>query len=97
VGLNKPHQSLTIKGGNEYGKKKESKESRSSQESLAHPKEEVWQRWGERLMPKSLKFYNVKTKKSFTTSTYRTTTRKGRKFAVAKNAGIECWRILGKA
>ena len=48
-------------------------------------------------MPKKLKFYNVKTKKSFHTSTYKTTTRKGRKFANARNGGIDCWRVLGKA
>ena len=48
-------------------------------------------------MPKALKFYNVKTKKKFTTSNYKTVTKKGRRFAVAKNGGIDCYRILGKA
>ena len=46
---------------------------------------------------KKLKFYNVKTKKSFTTGNYTYKVKGGRRFAVAKNAGITCWRILGRA
>ena len=45
-----------------------------------------------------LSFYDLKAKKKFTTDKYRTVTKKGRKFAVAKApSGIESWRILGKA
>lgn len=49
---------------------------------------------------KSLKFYDVKARKSFTTTKYRTTTKivKGRKknFAIAISplTKIEAWRIL---
>lgn len=46
---------------------------------------------------KRLKFYNVKTKKSFYSSTYTYKVKSGRRFAVAKNAGVECWRVLGRA
>lgn len=45
---------------------------------------------------KSLTFYNVKTKKKFTTGNYTYKVKSGRRFAVAKNAGIECWRVLGR-
>ena len=45
---------------------------------------------------KVLSFYNVKTKKKFNSGTYTVQVRKGRRFAVAKNAGINCWRVLGK-
>ena len=48
-------------------------------------------------MTKQLKFYNVKTRKSFTTSNYKYKVRNGRRFAVTKNNGIECWRVLGRA
>ena len=45
---------------------------------------------------KSLSFYNVKTKKKFTTSNYTIKLKSGRRFAVALNAGVKCHRILGK-
>lgn len=46
----------------------------------------------------SLKFYDVKGKKSFKSSNYRMVTKKGRKYAVCKApSGIEAWRIVGKA
>ena len=45
---------------------------------------------------KTLSFYNVKTKKKFDSSSYTIQTRGGRRFAVAKNAGIDCWRVLGR-
>ena len=48
-------------------------------------------------MGKRLKFYNVKTKKSFYATNYKYKVKGGRRFAVAKNAGIECWRVLGRA
>jgi hypothetical protein len=45
---------------------------------------------------KPLKFYNVKTKKSFTSSVY-TLIKKGKQlFAVSENAGIKCYRIVSK-
>jgi len=48
-----------------------------------------------------LKFFDVKAKKSFTTTKYRLTSRKTTKrityFVVAKApSGIEAWRIVGK-
>lgn len=50
-------------------------------------------------MSKSLKFYNVKTRKSFTTSNYKVVIKDGvrgkRRFAVAKQDGVESWRVLG--
>jgi len=46
----------------------------------------------------TLKFYDVKGKKAFTSNNYKTVTKSGRRFAVAKApSGIEAWRILGKA
>ena len=48
-------------------------------------------------MAKKLKFYNVKTKKSFYSTNYKTKVKSGRRFAVARNAGVDCYRILGKA
>lgn len=47
---------------------------------------------------KELSFYDLKSKKKFKSSNYKTTVRKGRRFAVAKApSGIESWRILGMA
>ena len=47
---------------------------------------------------KTLKFYDVKGKKSFTTSKYVIKKKGKRKFAVADApSGIKAWRILGKA
>ena len=44
-----------------------------------------------------LKFYDLRGKKSFSTSAYKTQVRKGRRFAVAKApSGSPAWRILGK-
>ena len=46
---------------------------------------------------KQLSFYDVKAKKKFNSSNYRTVVKKGKKFAVAKApSGIEAWRIIGK-
>ena len=43
----------------------------------------------------ALTFYDLRTRKSFTTSSYRTVTKNGRKFAVAKApSGGEAWRIV---
>ena len=49
-------------------------------------------------MAEKLSFYDVKGKKKFKTDKYRTVTKKGRRFAIAKApSGIEAWRILGMA
>jgi len=43
------------------------------------------------------KFYDLKGKKSFTTSNYKMVTKSGRKFAVATTPSKgTAWRILGK-
>ena len=49
-------------------------------------------------MPEELSFYDVKTKKKFTTSDYRIEDKKGRKFAVTKSqeGSHECWRVVSK-
>lgn len=49
-------------------------------------------------MPDELSFYDVKTKKKFTTTDYEVRERSGRNFAVTKSpAGShECWRVLSK-
>ena len=45
---------------------------------------------------KKLKFYDLKARKTFMSDKYKTVTKKGRRFAVAKApSGIESWRILG--
>ena len=51
----------------------------------------------EAYMPE-LEFYDVKTKKKFTTSDIRVEERGGRFFAVAKSPSgpHECWRVLSK-
>jgi len=47
-----------------------------------------------------MKFYDVKSRKSFTTEKYKTTTKKvkgtNRKYAIAKSpySGIDCWRAI---
>ena len=47
---------------------------------------------------KELTFYDLKAKKKFTTTKYKTMSKNGRKFAVAKApSGIASYRILGKA
>jgi hypothetical protein len=44
-----------------------------------------------------LKFYDVKSKKSFITANYKIVKKSGKTFAVAKApSGIEAYRILGK-
>lgn len=49
-------------------------------------------------MAEELSFFDVKGKTKFKSSNYRTVTKSGRKFAVAKApSGIEAWRVLGKA
>jgi hypothetical protein len=48
-------------------------------------------------MATKLKFYDLKAKKAFTTSSYSTVKKSGRKFAVAKTpSGSKAFRILGK-
>jgi hypothetical protein len=43
-----------------------------------------------------LKFYDVKSKKTFMSADYKVLTKSGRRFAVAKGpAGNDCYRILG--
>lgn len=44
----------------------------------------------------SLNFYDLKTKKKFTTNEYKIVEKKGRRFAIAiAPSGVECWRIIG--
>lgn len=46
---------------------------------------------------KTLKFYDLKGKKSFTTASYKFVTKSGRRFAVAKApSGCTCYRIVSK-
>lgn len=46
---------------------------------------------------KALKFYDVRAKKGFTTSSYAMKTKSGRNFAVATSpSGGTAWRIIGK-
>ena len=46
---------------------------------------------------KTLKFYDLKKKKSFNTNIYKIITKSGRRFAVATTpSGIKSWRIVGK-
>ena len=53
-------------------------------------------------MAEDLSFYDVKTKKKFTTSEYRIEDKGGRKFAVTKSqegsqeGSHECWRVVSK-
>lgn len=50
------------------------------------------------ILPKELKFYDLKKKKSFVSSKYKFVVKKGLRFAVAMApSGIESYRILGKA
>jgi hypothetical protein len=45
-----------------------------------------------------LKFYDLRAKKAFTTSTYKVVVKKGRRFAVATApSGVVSYRIMGKA
>lgn len=44
-----------------------------------------------------LSFYDLKSKKKFTTSTYKFVTKSGRRFAVATApSGCTCYRIVSK-
>lgn len=43
-----------------------------------------------------LKFYNLKTKKPFTTDNYKLVTKSGRRFAVATVDGKQFYRIVSK-
>ncbi len=47
---------------------------------------------------KSLSFYDVKSKKKFSTSTFKIVKKKKRHFAVAKSksGSHECWRVISK-
>ena len=45
----------------------------------------------------ALKFYDLKARKSFTTSSYKCMTKSGRRFAVAATpSGGKAYRIMGK-
>jgi hypothetical protein len=45
-----------------------------------------------------LKFYDLKSKKKFSSSKYKLVTKKGRNYAICQApSGIESWRIVGKA
>ena len=47
---------------------------------------------------KTLKFYDLKKRKSFTTNKYKIVTKKGRKFAIAiAPSGAQSYRIVAKA
>lgn len=49
-------------------------------------------------MATQLKFYDLRARKSFLTSSYKIVNKGGRKFAVAKApSGVASWRIIGKA
>ena len=49
-------------------------------------------------MTTELKFYDLKAKKSFTTTKYKVVVKKGRRFAIADApSGIKAWRIMGMA
>jgi hypothetical protein len=49
-------------------------------------------------MPDKLNFYDLKSKKRFSSNNYKIVVKKGRRFAVTKApSGIESWRILGAA
>ena len=46
---------------------------------------------------KTLRFYNLRTKKSFETDDYDIVEKGSRRFAVAEDEdGTKCWRIIGK-
>jgi hypothetical protein len=48
-------------------------------------------------MAEKLSFYDLKSKKKFTSSTYKFVTKSGRRFAVCTApSGIKSWRIVGK-
>lgn len=50
----------------------------------------------ENIMEK-LSFFDLKSKKKFTSSNYKLVTKSGRHFAVAKApSGVQSWRIVGK-
>jgi hypothetical protein len=53
---------------------------------------------GEDVKMEKLKFYDLRAKKAFTTSTYKVVVKKGRRFAVATApSGVVSYRIMGKA
>jgi hypothetical protein len=46
---------------------------------------------------KKMKFYDLRSKKSFSTDKYTAKTKSGRRFAVAKTpSGSTAWRLMGK-
>lgn len=48
-------------------------------------------------MAETLNFYDLKSRKKFSTNKYEITVRKGRRFAVADApSGIKSWRIIGR-
>lgn len=49
-------------------------------------------------MNKELSFYDLKTKKKFTTDKYKVISKNNRKWAVAKSqSGTDCWRAMPKS
>ena len=49
-------------------------------------------------MAEKLSFYDLKSRKKFTSSSYNLVKKSGRNFAVCKApSGIQSWRIVGKA
>jgi hypothetical protein len=59
----------------------------------------TWRYKGVKMTGKQkIEFYDVKTKKKFSTDSYKIVERAGRHFAVAKSpAGThECWRVVSK-
>lgn len=53
---------------------------------------------GDKEEKEELEFFDVKTKKKFTTAEYEIREKKGRFFAVAKSQSgpHECWRVVSK-
>lgn len=50
------------------------------------------------MVKEKISFFDLKSKKKFTTDNWREEIRKNRRFAVAKSPSgpHECWRVLGK-
>ena len=54
--------------------------------------------WRKIKQGENLNFYDIKAKKKFSSSDWKTKTKSGRKFAIAKApSGIDAYRIIGKA
>lgn len=50
------------------------------------------------MVKEKLSFYDVKTKKKFTSDKYKVVNKKGRYFAVtpSKSGSHDCWRVISK-